>query len=250
MFHLNRRFKMLKKYFFIAILLILYLQGAYAEESAKIGPKAFVPENVYEFSPIYEGKKISHDFIIQNKGDEPLIIVKIRTSCKCTMATDVHRIEPGSEEKITVTVDTAGYGGRKFIQAVSVDTNEAGNPALPLTITGQVEKFITLQPKRAILTGLYTKPITAIVRILSTEEFPFKIIEHHANTGGNIKYTLKEIENPKRSEYLLTVENTRKTQGKYFDTIQFKTDSKTNPEFIVKIMGNIYDPEHLPVRIE
>lgn len=42
------------------------------------GPTAVFPETRYQFEPIVEGNEIKHDFIIENHGDAPLVIDKVR----------------------------------------------------------------------------------------------------------------------------------------------------------------------------
>lgn len=42
-------------------------------------PCAFLPADSYEFAPVVDGAVIMHDFVIQNKGDAPLRILKIKT---------------------------------------------------------------------------------------------------------------------------------------------------------------------------
>jgi hypothetical protein len=42
--------------------------------------------------------------------------------------------------------------------------------------------------------------------------------------------------------YKLTVENAKDTEGRYFDTIQLKTDSKVQQEIKIWVFGDIKDP--------
>lgn len=49
------------------------------ESKASASPSIFVPEPRYEFAPIVDGKVVTHDFVIQNKGDAPLIIERVKT---------------------------------------------------------------------------------------------------------------------------------------------------------------------------
>ena len=42
-------------------------------------PCAFLPTDSYEFASVVDGTMITHDFVIQNKGDAPLKILKIKT---------------------------------------------------------------------------------------------------------------------------------------------------------------------------
>ncbi len=41
-------------------------------------PKIHVPEPKYEFTTVVEGQNIVHDFVIQNKGNATLNIVKVK----------------------------------------------------------------------------------------------------------------------------------------------------------------------------
>lgn len=51
----------------------------YASDAAASGPQAFLPEGIYEFQPVVEGTHVVHDFILQNRGDETLEIIKIES---------------------------------------------------------------------------------------------------------------------------------------------------------------------------
>lgn len=46
---------------------------------AGTGPQAVLPQSEYDFGTALEGNTVVHDFVIQNKGDEPLIIHRVRT---------------------------------------------------------------------------------------------------------------------------------------------------------------------------
>jgi hypothetical protein len=49
------------------------------ESKASASPSIFVPEPRYEFAPVVDGREITYDFVIQNKGDAPLIIERVKT---------------------------------------------------------------------------------------------------------------------------------------------------------------------------
>jgi hypothetical protein len=38
-----------------------------------------VPESRYTFPTVLDGTEVTHDFVIQNKGDAELVIEKVRT---------------------------------------------------------------------------------------------------------------------------------------------------------------------------
>ena len=42
-------------------------------------PSAFFPETTYEFSPVLDGTKVVHEFVIQNQGNATLKVDKVKT---------------------------------------------------------------------------------------------------------------------------------------------------------------------------
>jgi hypothetical protein len=42
-------------------------------------PNAFIAKPVFTFNPVPEGKKITHDYLIENRGNSVLNIEKIKT---------------------------------------------------------------------------------------------------------------------------------------------------------------------------
>jgi hypothetical protein len=65
----------MKKIVIPVLMLILCVTGGAAGEEPS--PSAFLPEQVYTFEPVIEGAEVSHDFILQNKGNETLLIEKL-----------------------------------------------------------------------------------------------------------------------------------------------------------------------------
>jgi len=145
-------------------------------------------------------------------------------------------------------------------KSIRVQTNDPTKSNIRLQISGQVEKFVTIQPMMASMIGFSSEPIESKVRIIPEEKYPFKILEVKAEKGGHIAYKLEEktfseppepgkpkseepeAEKPKieKSGYELTVENIKKDPGRYRDFIYLKTDSEVRPEIVIKVFGNIF----------
>ncbi len=58
--------------------------GAFGEQSKtspeeKKAAKAFFPEKNYVFDDIVEGKEVSHEFVVYNKGEAELEIINVKT---------------------------------------------------------------------------------------------------------------------------------------------------------------------------
>ncbi|WP_430405983.1 DUF1573 domain-containing protein [Fluviicola sp.] len=75
-----------------------------------IGQKAefSVDKGVFSFPKTKEGPVISHDYVITNTGDAPLIISDYKVSCPCTKATLPEPIPPGKSAILHVTFETKG----------------------------------------------------------------------------------------------------------------------------------------------
>jgi hypothetical protein len=70
----------------VVFVLLLFTVGSYAAQSQSGQATAsekiasvFLPVTKWEFTPVVDGKAVIHDFVIQNKGDAPLNISKVKT---------------------------------------------------------------------------------------------------------------------------------------------------------------------------
>ena len=112
-------------------------------------------------------------------------------------------------------------------------------PIVNLTVEGRVEKFVTIEPSKIVLIGPPEKRIVGSVKIIPDSRHPFTIAGANAEKGINIKYNIEQIEENNRSAYRLTVENTKKGAGRYFDAVYLKTTSKLGPVIKILVWGNI-----------
>jgi len=128
-------------------------------------PVAVGKEADFHFTPVVDGTVVTHDFIIENKGDAPLNIVKVKTSCGCTTADYTKTIPPQSQGKITINGNTSGYGGMTFQKTISVHTDDPERKILMLHISGEVERFVTIEPQRVFLRGVAGKTLQSVITI-------------------------------------------------------------------------------------
>lgn len=112
---------------------------------------------------------------------------------------------------------------------------------LYLTIMGNVEQFVDIVPKRVVLRGFAGNPIKAKVKIIPKDKYPFTVKKAKATNKKNIAFTLEKTNSSEKMEYVLKVENLKKTKGRYVDAIKLKTDSKIRPEIKIYVIGNILD---------
>ena len=134
---------------------------------------------------------------------------------------------------------TGGYGGEKIRETARIQTNDKTTPGLSGTVTGFVEKFVDIRPKRIILSGTAGKPIKGQVTIIPKAKYPFRILSSRARQGKYIKFDLTKVKRSNAMGYVLTVENLKKENGRYADVIFLKTNNKLRPEIPIYIVGNI-----------
>ena len=119
-----------------------------------------------------------------------------------------------------------------------VKTNDTGKPEHILTMTGRVEKFADITPRFLRMVGMAGQPMSGLATITPKKKYDFKIIKVFAEKGVDIKVNLAP--RPEGTPgYILTVENLKKTIGRYYDTVIIKTDSKLKPILKIKVYGNI-----------
>ena len=71
---------------FVVIVGLLFTSGSFAAQSqsdqtsaSEMTASAFLPVTNWEFDPVVDGKSVMHEFVIQNKGNAPLNISKVKT---------------------------------------------------------------------------------------------------------------------------------------------------------------------------
>ncbi len=157
------------------------------------------------------------------------------------MASYAKQTPPGGEGKISIKVNTKGYGGRMYSEGISVYTNDPEKQRLRLTVRGRVNNFVTIRPNRVRMTGAAGDEIKTTVKVIPEEQYPFKILETKTLKENNIKVTLDEVTEGNDTEYRVTVENLKNKRARYYDAVILKTDSDIRPEIKISVYGNIFD---------
>lgn len=129
---------MTRKRFILFILLAMWAAGAAAQPTL-----LFTPDS-WDFGAIREQDgAVSHTFTGVNKGDKPLVILDVVTSCGCTVPEFSRKPVPaGGRAEITITFDPANRPGT-FSKQLGVYSSERRKIAT-LTVQGSV----TPRPRR------------------------------------------------------------------------------------------------------
>lgn len=122
---------------FIALLASVSLVVAQQPEVKKKA-KAEFDSNEYDFGKVQESAEtVSAVFSFTNKGDAPLIIQRVATSCGCTASSYTKEpVLPGKEGTITLTYTTTGRPGTIYKTATVL--SNVPDSVYTLKILGEV----------------------------------------------------------------------------------------------------------------
>jgi len=126
----------------IAVLTILCLAV-----SAFGAPRLAAESPVYDFGTLLQGKKVEHRFKLENRGDQPLKIYRVETTCGCTVARDYPReIPPGKSGTLLVVFDSRHKSGPQS-KGITLRTNSEPNARYVLQLKGRVLEPMTVAPR-------------------------------------------------------------------------------------------------------
>lgn len=127
-------------------------------------------------------------------------------------------------------------------------TNDPKNEQINLQVSGNVKRFATITPSKVLLRGNVGEPLSQTVSIIPGENEAFKILQANSLKGGDFKFRLEEKEIEGKKAYSLTVENTRKTEGRYFDKIFMITDRTDQEPLSIIVSGNLTSPQDMKAK--
>ena len=163
---MERLFKKNKLYSFIHLMgfiFLLPLQGSATPEIA-------VDEVIHHYGVLYaeDQPAVSHQFIVSNKGNEPLVINDIQSSCGCTKA-EISRSEipPGETAVLDTTLSPREKQGREQIR-ISLYSNDPDHQVFEVGLSGYIIPRWSIQEVRGIPNVITTGSSNeAIIRVSS-----------------------------------------------------------------------------------
>lgn len=126
----------MKKGVCLIVLCILLALGA---AFAKSGPKISLDLEFWDFGKVREGVIKEKIFIVENVGDEDLIIDAVFTDCGCTEANiSQERIAFKEKAKLRVTYNTKGKSLGRDRKDIYIVSNDSVKLQTKITVTAEV----------------------------------------------------------------------------------------------------------------
>ncbi len=123
----------------------------------------------------------THDFILLNKGDAPLTVTLIQTSCKCTIADLKGKkatLLPGEKTEISLKWRAEDYSPR-FAQSAQIQTNDPSREIIDLRVEGVVIQPLRPSPEKYVFSSVSASKESALgIRFFSYDYPDLKIVGH------------------------------------------------------------------------
>ncbi len=114
------------KRLFALVLLLIFSFSAFAANQNKEGVSGIIfDKTLFDFGEVVrENKNYTCTFIVENKGDKPLVLLSVNTSCSCLKAAYSRRpLKVGEKTSITMTLEAAKMDLGLFHRVIEVHTN-------------------------------------------------------------------------------------------------------------------------------
>jgi hypothetical protein len=198
---------------------------------AQVGePTIDFDTRVHDFGKVNEGNPLKHVFQLHNKGQAPLVVSNVRTSCGCTAAVlGTTTLPPGGSGPLEVTMDTHGAGGPGS-RSIVVSSNDPRQPTSTLEIKYDIQPLLRLDRSFVQLTT--TRGASRVERVWLAGQFVkqarLRVVEVR---GGDI-VTVRAIETREGGQPRKGVELklNGKKPGAGDGTVTLKTGLPTPPE--------------------
>lgn len=175
--------------FLVVILCVLVNVSLYA------APKLECENPKYDFGVQIAGESITNQFVLWNRGDDPVEILEIKDCCGVTSTIEPMTILPGTNVVCTSVFNTKSREGEQEKQILLV-TNDKRKPYFDLRMVGTLNKPIEFSPRyirlKDVLSGsIFSETITA------TNLLPEKVTLESVDVGDG--FSAKIIASNKRS---------------------------------------------------
>lgn len=198
--------------------------------------QAAVDQAVFDFGKVEPGTIVRHQYVVTNRGEHPLDLLKITPACGCTYVKPLDRtIWPGHAGILEVALDTHGLSGPQS-KAVRVRTNEPGRPEIELRLHGEVATDVKATPDRLML-GRPGTPLSGSVDVVVLD--PNVAVTGVKSQYGQLELHQAPLVGANRGVRIVVTPRRNGFPGLFNDRIVVTTTSKRQPKVTIPVMGSL-----------
>lgn len=156
----------------------------YGSCRAAAGPKLVFRQAEYDFGKAETGGTGEHAFVLTNRGDQPLVIRRAKSSCGCctcecdAQLPELGEIRPGESAQVVLRWTIQRYTG-DFRQSQVLLTNDPERPEVTLSVSGRVVPSVRIVPEQLVFTRIAPgQPAEGEVRVYGYRAEALKIVGH------------------------------------------------------------------------
>ncbi|MGK7396443.1 MAG: DUF1573 domain-containing protein [Candidatus Cyclobacteriaceae bacterium M3_2C_046] len=238
------------KILFFFLLILVPISQTLAQPSLEI------KELNYDFGQIQEGNIASHDFIIKNNGDQPLIINSVKASCGCTTPYWTKEpILPGMTGVVSAAYNSKNRPGM-FKKSISIFSN-AVKPVQTVYIQGVVVKSAPVvnytEEEMALSAQLITdqqikagkielgQKIPLQLKVKNIGENPLSISAIRSGCNCIIWNNYNQEKISKNEEVVINLIYSPKKTGNVEDDFTIYSNDLKNPQIKIRVIAEIVE---------
>lgn len=112
-----------------------------------------VKDPTWDFGYVAQGARVTHEYLLENSGDDTLFIEQVKPTCGCTSAPlSKDKLAPGERVPVEVTFSTGKFSGpvRKHVTVLSSDAQQPNTSLEFSAVVGSVPPTLGLSPETGV----------------------------------------------------------------------------------------------------
>ncbi len=206
-------------------------------------PKLELSTDHWNFGQVWQGEPLKCSVTVKNAGTAPLEIVKVQSSCGCTVPSKPKSpLAPGESVEMTISYDSLRKVGAAH-QKITVISNDPNNTNAVVRVTGEVKRAYAVKPRSGLVFGQLYQTSRDVRRCEIVNEYKEKL-DLRLKEGqdfGPYDIKLREIEPGMRYELSATTRPPLDVGTLRLD-IELETGLELVPEAVVIAYGFVQPP--------
>ncbi len=223
------------KKFYCSIALLILFGGL--TQSALAQPIFDIKNTQHDFGTAYPDQMLLHNFEFANKGDKPLIISKVTTTCGCAAAIlAATTIMPSATSIVSVTM--VAHSPAKKSESAYLYTNDPKNPKVMLGLEALIRNIWSFSPDQSFkFSDLpFNEEKTMTLMLENITKTPFKILATSVKDPG-LSVSVGEFTSEGCPITVTLKAGTEKRN--VTDQVLIQTDNPNQPKINAQVLGRV-----------